>query len=414
MRIAIIGSGIAGLTAAHLLHKNHDITVYEANDYIGGHANTVQVTENDTTLDIDTGFIVFNDWTYPNFEKLIENLDVKISPSEMSFSSHCESSGFEWSGDGLSGLIFNRDNWKRTTPYKIVFDVLRFNKIAKKYIKDNDAELTLEEFLTKHRFSDAFITHYVLPMGAAIWSSCKDQIKKYPASSFLAFFNNHGLLNINDRPQWQTIEGGSKQYVNKLCEPFRNRIQLNSPVENVTRKNDDIIIHSQGSSPSTYDHVFLACHSDQALNILQQATPFEQEVLGSIQYQHNTAVLHTDTSLMPTRRKSWSAWNYWVTKTASPLVKVTYYMNCLQNLKSDVDYFVTLNFDEKINPDKILHTVNYMHPVFDHSAIKAQKSMQKINGQNNTWYCGAYWRNGFHEDGVWSAIQSVNQFNSTV
>ena len=414
MKIAIIGSGVSGLTAAHLLHPHHDITVYESNDYIGGHVNTISVEERETSLDIDTGFIVFNDWTYPNFEKLIHNLDVKIQNSEMSFSAHCEGSGFEWSGSNLNSLVFNRDNWNHPIPYKILFDVLRFNKLAKQYLLEKDEKLTLEGFLHKHHFSDAFIRYYILPMGAAIWSSCTDQIKEYPASSFLAFFNNHGLLNIKNRPQWKTISGGAKQYVKELTKSFQDNVLLNTKVVGVTRSNLGIVVHSEGLKPTTYDHVFFACHSDQALNMLQQPAATEKEILSNIKYQKNTAVLHTDCSLMPTRREAWSAWNYWVPKSTSSTVKVTYYMNRLQNLQTDQNYFVTLNFDEKINPQKIIYKVEYAHPVFDHAAINSQKRLHEINGKLNTWYCGAYWRNGFHEDGVWSAIQSVSQFNSKI
>ena len=410
MKIAIIGSGVSGLTAAHLLHDEHDITVYEANDYIGGHVNTVSIKELSNTIEVDTGFIVFNDWTYPNFESLISNLDIEVQDSEMSFSSRCETSGYEWSGNGLRGLIFNQSNWYRKYSYNILFDVIRFNKLAKKSLTHLSQNITLDEFLRTHQFSNAFIDHYILPMGAAIWSSCADQIKDYPASSFLNFFFNHGLLNLKNRPQWKTIKNGAKQYVKKLCEPFRDKILLNSPVEGITRSNLGVVIHCRGANPISYDHVFIACHSDQALKLLQTPTSLEEKILGNIKYQSNSATLHTDPSYMPSRKRAWSAWNYYIPSEASDTVIVTYYMNRLQKLNTSTDYFVTLNYEENINPKNIVRSIHYSHPIFNQAAINAQNRLLSINGDNNTWYCGAYWRNGFHEDGVWSSIQSVNQF----
>ena len=252
MKIAIIGSGVAGMTAAHLLHKEHDIIVYEAANYVGGHVNTIEVQENQQTVNIDTGFIVFNDWTYPNFEQLISELDVSIQNSEMSFSARCEESGFEWSGSGLNTLIFNGENWNRATPYKILFDVFRFNKLSKRFLLQDDDSVTLGEFLTAHRFSDAFVKYYILPMGAAIWSSNPDHINDYPAKSFLRFFNNHGLLNIKHRPQWKTIQNGSQEYVKKLCQPFADRIRLNSAVESIVRTHSGVAVKYRGPSSGTF------------------------------------------------------------------------------------------------------------------------------------------------------------------
>ncbi len=414
MRIAIIGSGVSGLTAAHLLHKEHDITVYEAANYIGGHVNTIEVTEQQQTVYIDTGFIVFNNWTYPNFEKLISELDITAQNSEMSFSTRCESTGFEWSGSSLSTLIFNSDNWNRTIPYQILFDVFRFNKLSKSFLKDNNDLLTLGEFLTINKFSNAFIKYYILPMGAAIWSSHANQIKEYPAKSFLAFFNNHGLLNIKQRPQWKTIQQGSCKYVQELSKPFSDNIRLNSAVQSIDRTQRGIAIHDVNGDTCVYDHVFLACHSDQALSILKEPTILEKDTLANIKYQVNSAVLHTDPSLMPKRHSCWSSWNYWVPKNDGNDVKVTYYMNRLQNLQSARNYFVTLNFDDLIKDDKIIYKTTYTHPVFDYNAVQAQQKFSELNGTNNTWYCGAYWRNGFHEDGVWSAIEAVSLFKSKI
>ena len=409
MKIAIIGTGISGMTAAHLLNQEHDITVYESNNYIGGHSNTIMVEEDGNSIPIDTGFIVLNDWTYPNFEKLLEQLKIETVNSEMSFSAKCENTRFEWSGESIKGLIFNKDNWKAFKSYQIAGDVLRFNRISKRLIKDGNLELSLGEFLDKYKFSQAFINYYILPMGAAIWSTSLTDIRDYPAKSFLSFFNNHGLLNISHRPQWKTVVGGSKEYVKKLVAPFRSKIKINSPVQMVRRKSGKVIVFTKHER-HTYDHVFFACHSDQALRIIDDATPLEHDTLSNIQYNLNIATLHTDSSLMPSRKEAWSSWNYLVPENSSKNVKVTYYMNRLQNIKSRQDYFVSLNMNEKIDTSKIIRTIEYTHPFFDKNAINAQKAFPDINGTMNTWYCGAYWRHGFHEDGVWSAIRSLEYF----
>jgi predicted NAD/FAD-binding protein len=292
--------------------------------------------------------------------------------------------------------------------------VLRFNKTAKEFLAGKESDQTLGEFLVQYQFSDAFIHNYLVPMGAAIWSSEPEQINEFPAKSFLTFFNQHGLLNLKHRPQWKTIVGGSNQYVKELIKPFINKIHLNTPVECIKRVAQRVEIFAKGRKPEYFDHVFIACHSDQALNLLDQPTTDEANILGSIRYQANTAVLHTDQSLMPSRKSAWSSWNYYIPEQDSDNVKVTYYMNKLQNLSVNQDYFVTLNLDEKIDQKKIFKKISYSHPVFDHSAIKAQKQHTFINGTDNTWYCGAYWRNGFHEDGVWSAFQSVEQFTTLI
>lgn len=414
MKIAIIGSGVAGLTAAHLLHQQHDIAVYESNNYIGGHVNTIDLYIEEKPISIDTGFIVFNDWTYPNFEQLINSLNIRIQNSEMSFSAKCESTGFEWSGSGLQSLIFNSDNWKQLKPYQIFYDIIRFKKLALAFLENTEKQQTLGEFLNTNRFSAAFTKYYILPMGAAIWSSTLVQINNYPARSFLKFFKNHGLLNLKVRPQWKTIVGGSKQYVSELIKPFKNKIYTNTAVKNVKRVAGRVEIFSEGRAPEYFDHVIFACHSDQALALLDRYSPKEKKVLGSIQYQKNVAVLHSDESIMPERRSAWSSWNYFIPSKDTGNANVTYYMNRLQNLSCQEDYFVTLNPNTEINPSKIIETIDYMHPVFNQPTIDAQQQQSSINGENNTWYCGAYWRNGFHEDGVWSAIRTVEQLNDFI
>ncbi len=340
MKIAIIGSGVAGLTAAHLLHPQHDISVFESGSYVGGHVNTIDVTTENKTLSIDTGFIVFNDWTYPNFENLLRTLNIQIQNSEMSFSAKCEETGFEWSGNGLKGLIFNSDNWKQPKPYQIFYDIVRFKKLALTFLDQQEEQQTLGEFLSTNHFSTPFIKYYILPMGAAIWSSTLEQINDYPCKSFLSFFKNHGLLNLKIRPQWKTIVGGSKQYVKELTKPFKNKIHSNTEVTRVKRVAGRVEIFSNTRPPEYFDHVFFACHSDQALSLLDQGSIDEETILGSIQYQNNIAVLHTDESTMPNRKNAWSSWNYFIPQKSTNNANVTYYMNRLQKLDSKNDYFV--------------------------------------------------------------------------
>ena len=414
MKVAIIGSGISGLTAAHYLHNAHEIKLYEKNSYIGGHSNTINVHEGNRVVPIDTGFIVFNDWTYPHFEELISQLDIQVENSEMSFSAKCESSNFTWCGKGIKGLALNKNNWHQTKSYQILFDFLRFNYLAKSLLEKSNSQLTLGEFLSRHNFTQTFINYYILPMGAAIWSSSMNDIYEYPAHSFLSFFNNHGLLNIKDRPQWKTIVGGSREYVKELTRPFIDKIQLNSKIEHIDRYNNRIAIHQQDGVTEFFDHVIMACHSDEALSLLKNPTDNERNTLSKIKYQYNEAVLHNDASLMPNDKKAWSSWNYLLPKDKSDNAKVTYYMNRLQPLKTDKDYFVTLNLTSRINPKKIIRKIAYQHPVFDSMAINAQLNKHILNGDQNTWYCGAYWRNGFHEDGVWSAVTTIEQFNQEV
>ena len=411
MKIAIIGSGISGLTIAHHLHSEHEITVYEANNYIGGHSNTVVVKEQHHSVPIDTGFIVFNDWTYPNFESLLKTINVNIENSEMSFSAKCSKTGFEWCGNGIKGLVFNQSNWHQIKSYQILFDFLRFNRLSKKLLDEDAIDCTLGKFLKENKFSQTFIDYYIIPMGAAIWSSTAQDIHNYPAHSYLRFFRNHGLLNISHRPQWKTISGGSKEYVSKLTEPFSDRIKLNCAVEKITRQGGGVTIHTANDSPRHFDHVFMACHSDQALQMLERPTALEHQILKSIEYQFNLATLHTDSRLMPSNKDAWSSWNYLLPENDNEHVKVTYYMNRLQNLNTQQNYFVSLNLEKQIDPSKVIRHIAYMHPVFNQQAINAQNQFSEINGIKNTWYCGAYWRNGFHEDGVWSAKQALKYFN---
>ena len=413
MKIAIIGTGIAGNVAAYKLAKDHDITVYEADNRIGGHTNTVDVVTAGSKWAIDTGFIVFNDATYPNFIALLDELCVESQPSDMSFSVRSERRSLEYNGASLNALFAQRSNLLRPSFYRMLMDILRFNREAVALLDDPENAITLGEFLSENGYSDLFIEHYIVPMGAAIWSATPGGMRSVPAAFFIRFFHNHGLLSVNKRPTWRVIRGGSRNYVDKLVEGHRDRIRLNCGVEWIRRHPEYIEVKARESEVERYDRVFLACHSDQALALLDDPTPQEQEVLGAIEYQQNEAVLHTDATLMPRRKRAWAAWNYHIPAgQADPdgRVTLTYNMNILQSLQAPVDFCVTLNHTHAIDPRKIIQVIQYSHPVFTEKAVAAQQHHRTINGANRTYFCGAYWRYGFHEDGVVSALNAVDHF----
>lgn len=409
MKIAIIGTGIAGNVAAYKLRQEHEITVFEAGSYIGGHTNTVDVYENGQHYAVDTGFIVFNDRTYPNFLRLLDDIGQDSQPSTMSFSVQSEDRGLEYSGTNLNTLFAQRSNILKPSFYRMLRDILRFNKTALPSTEHLDETGTVGEFLADNDYGDEFVEHYLVPMAAAIWSAEPGSILDMPVSFLVRFFDNHGLLQVSDRPQWRVIKDGSRQYVNKLVDGHRDRIRLNSPVTAVRRIDDRVEIHSVSGGRELFDYVFLACHSDQALSLLKDATRMEREVLGAIRYQPNEAVLHTDDSLMPSRRRAWAAWNYHIPTDAARHVAVTYNMNILQGLPSQKQYLVTLNSDRHIDTDKVIRRVQYEHPVYSREAVAAQQRQADIN-EDRTFFCGAYWRNGFHEDGVVSALNALAQF----
>ncbi len=402
MRIAIVGGGISGLYSAHLLHKHHDIQLFEAGSYPGGHTNTVDAILGGQSIPVDTGFIVHNDRNYPLFLALLDELGVAAQDGEMSFSMSCELSGLEYSGSSLNTLFAQRRNLVNPRFLGMLRDILRFNRSTDALL-DAPAEQTLADFLELNNFSGALVDDYLVPMAAAIWSSDPANILDFPAAYFGRFFHNHGLLTINDRPQWRTICGGSRNYVAPLIAPYKERVHLNSPVERVTRSNGQITVKPRGGEAQHFDQVIFACHSDQALQILGDPTPQEREILGGIPYQPNDTVLHTDTSLLPKKRLAWSAWNYHRYKSDATEVCVTYHMSLLQKLDSPKPLLVSLNATDRINPDTILQRIRYHHPVYDSASVKARGRWAEINSVNNTHYCGAYWGYGFHEDGLRSA-----------
>ncbi len=403
MKIAIIGTGIGGLTAAWQLRREHDLTLFEANDYVGGHAHTVDVEVGGRRHAVDTGFIVFNDWTYPNFIDLLEQLGVASQPTRMSFSVRCERTGLEYNGENLNTLFAQRRNLFRPSFHRMIRDILRFNREAPALL-DGNRDLSLDVFLREGHYSREFTNHYILPMAAAIWSAEPGMMGAMPARFFVRFFKNHGLLSVSDRPQWRVIQGGSRNYVEALTASFHDRIRLNCPVEWVRRHPTFVQVKPWGGPAERFDQVIIATHSDQALRLLADPTPDEREILGAIPYQENEVVLHTDTRLLPRRKRAWAAWNYHLPAQPRERVAVTYNMNILQGLDTPETFCVTLNQSEAIDPARILYRTAYHHPVFTEAGIQAQARRSEISGVNRTWYCGAYWSYGFHEDGVNSGL----------
>lgn len=419
-KIAIIGSGISGMTTAYLLNKKADITMFEANDYIGGHTATKNVELDGKSYNIDTGFIVYNDWTYPNFIKLMDILKIDVQPTEMSFSIKNLASGLEYNGNTLNSLFAQRRNIISPKFWRIVLDIVKFNKLCKQHLDagKNTQNITLLEFIREHNLSESFTQNYILPMCAAIWSTSLEASGNFPLEFFLKFFSNHGLLNITNRPQWRTLVGGSSQYIGPLTESYADKIKLNSPVSKVNNSEDGFIVVSNGEE-YRFDEVIFACHSDQALKMLnldtfpQDLSASYAEVLGAIPYAGNEVVMHTDTSVLPKRPLAWASWNYMISGKENELgepASVTYNMNILQSLKSDTTFCVTLNNTAAIDPSKILRKYHYAHPQFSPQMVAAQKQRERICGVDGVHFCGAYWYNGFHEDGVKSALDVASRF----
>ena len=409
MKIAIIGSGISGNTLAYHLNSNHQITLFESNSRVGGHSHTHEIEIFNQKLNVDTGFIVFNKKTYPHFLNLLHELKVPYENSAMSFSVKDSQKDFEYNGTNLNALFAQRKNLISPTFYKMIKEILRFNKNSTLLLKNNE-EISLGEYLDREAYSDFFKKYYILPMGSAIWSSDVKTMMTFPAKFFVRFFDNHGMLNINDRPQWLTITGGSINYVKKLISPFEEKIKLNSKIESVERKNDHVAIQFHDRT-ERFDWVFFACHSDEALKLIKSPTQDERNVLKAIPYKDNEVILHFDERFMPRRKLAWAAWNYHVTEDSSSPVSLTYNMNILQNLKTNVPVLVTLNPQEKIDKHKIIKKLSYAHPQYSLKSIEAQSKHHLISGVNRTSFAGAYWGNGFHEDGVKSAIDAIEQFN---
>jgi predicted NAD/FAD-binding protein len=406
-KIAIVGAGIAGNVAAYHLARNHDISVFEADNRVGGHTHTHLVEREGRAFEIDTGFIVFNRRTYPNFIGLLKELGVAWQDSDMSFSVQDEKTGLEYKGSTLNTLFAQRSNLLRPSFYRMIRDILRFNREARSVLDGADDELSFTDYLARQRYSREFIEHFIVPMGAAIWSATASDMRQMPARFFIRFFDNHGMLSVNERPTWRVMEGGSHRYVEKLVAGHRDRVHLNSPVQWIRRQDDHVVLKPAGAEALIFDRVFLACHSDQALNLLADPSAAEREVLGAIRYQDNETVLHTDQSLLPSRRLAWAAWNYHILERAQERVALTYNMNILQGIDAQTQFCVTLNNTDAIDERQVIQTMQYSHPVFTPAAVAAQARQRELNGVRRTYYCGAYWRNGFHEDGVVSALRAL-------
>jgi len=420
MKIAIIGSGISGLTSAYYLNQQHDVTVFEKESQIGGHTATKQVKINQKKFLVDTGFIVFNNWTYPNFIRLMAEIGVPCRDSEMSFSVYCKKTGLQWSGSGFKGIFAQRKNIFSIYFLKMLKDVVRFNKQAPLDIEQGKvaSDVSLNHYLTENKYSEGFIKHYLIPMGAAIWSTSLDDMLDFPVHFFVRFFKNHGLLSVKNRPVWKTIVGGSCAYLSPLTESFKENIVLNANITAIERQSDSIVLKREGYDDENFDHVIFSCHSDQALSLLEKPSEIEQEILGAIPYKKNEVVLHTDSKLLPPNTKVRSSWNYTLEGKQADKTMLTYDMNRLQGIQSEHDFLVSLNQSDKIDPKKVLGHYEYSHPQFTLASMSAQSRWAEIS-QKCTWYCGAYWRNGFHEDGVYSALRVVNAIqgeneNSTI
>ena len=414
MRIAVIGTGISGMTSAYLLSQDHEVVVYEANNYIGGHTNTVEVSLNGQQYAVDTGFIVFNAKTYPNFVKLMRRLGVGWQNSVMSFSVQCEKTGLEFSPSTLNSLFIQRRNLLRPSFYRMLWDAMRFKRDSQALLELDDYRLTLAAFLTGKGYSKEFVQHFIIPMGAAIWSADPVKFNKFPARYFAQFFKNHGFLNVKDQPQWLTIKGRSRQYIKPITQAYAHQIRLNCPVTSVRRYPDHVEIQPQNEVAEKFDQVVIATHSDQALSLLDDPTDSEKKILGVIPYQENQAVLHCDESLLPSKKAAWAGWNYHVPEEDLGRVAVTYDMNILQRIGAPKELCVSLNLAKAIDPTKIFREIIYYHPVYNPESLAARHSHREISGVNRTHYAGAYWGYGFHEDGVTSALEVCKNFGKTL
>jgi predicted NAD/FAD-binding protein len=412
MKIAIVGTGVSGLVAGHLLHPEHEITVYEAGARVGGHSHTVEVESDGASHWIDTGFIVFNDRNYPNFERMLEQLEVPSQPSHMGFSVSDGRGEFEYSGTPR-GIFARKAHLLSPAFLGMLRDWRRFNREAQALIGMNGTAPSLGQWLEQQGFSRHFIERLIVPQASAVWSADPEQMWSFPASFMAEFFDNHGMFSLRDRPRWRTVAGGSRSYVDAITAPWRDRIRLRAPVRSIERLDEGVRIAADGCESEEFDQVVIAAHSDQALAMLADPSEAEREILGAIPYQRNEAVLHTDTSLLPRRRTAWASWNFHLTEPASGRSTVTYWMNNLQRLRADREFLLTLNRGEAIDPAKVLRRFSYEHPVYTADGVAAQAQHAEISGVRRTHYCGAYWGWGFHEDGVLSAIRACESLAST-
>jgi predicted NAD/FAD-binding protein len=413
MRIAVVGAGISGLTVAHLLAKEHDLTVFEAEEWIGGHTHTVPVDVAGDRQNVDTGFIVFNERNYPNFVRLLTALGVASQPTTMSFSVRCDRTRLEYNGTSLNRLFAQRRNLFRPRFHRMIRDILRFHREAPALLATEDEATSVGEYLAAKGYSEEFAEQFLIPMGSALWSCPAGSFRQFPIRFVVEFFNRHAMLQVSGRPVWRTIVDGSWRYVEALTRPFRDRVRVSCPVRSIRRRVDRVEVTSPGGT-ETFDHVVIACHSDQALAILADASERERDILGAFPYQRNETVLHWDISVLPRTRRAWAAWNSHLRKEGGDRAAVTYNMQILQRLSSRHVFYVTLNEEADLDPAKVLGRFTYHHPVYIKDRVQAQRRRAELINVNRTSFCGAYWGYGFHEDGVRSGLDVCRAFGKSL
>jgi uncharacterized protein len=414
MRIAVIGTGIAGMVAAYLLAPDHDLVIFEANDYIGGHTHTIDVQAAGRTYAVDTGFIVFNESTYPNFVTLLKRLGVTWQPTNMSFSVQDDATGLEFGFRTLRSVFAQPQNLFRPSFLRLLWDILRFRRQSPELARDENYQISLGEYLDAKGYSRAFTDQFLLPLSSALWSADPLDLSEFPARYLAAFFQRHRFLNLSRKLKWQVIRGGSRSYVEPLTRLYRDRVRLQTPVAWVKRDLEGVEIKTLRGEIERFDRVVIAAHSDQALRLLADPSEPEQDILGAFPYQENSIVLHTDATLLPRRRAAWASWNYYLPRELRERATLTYHMNQLQGLSAPVEFCITLNRDRDIDQARVIKKLIYHHPVYRREAPLAQKRWPEINGVNLTYFCGAYWGYGFHEDGVVSALQVCREFGKTL
>ncbi|CAN5301288.1 NAD(P)/FAD-dependent oxidoreductase [soil metagenome] len=409
-KVAIIGTGIAGMSCGYFLHKDFDLTIYEQADYVGGHTNTIAVDEDGKAVHFDTGFMVFNHETYPYLTKLFDELKVETKKTEMSFSVQHVPSGLEYCGSGLNGLFAQRKNIFSPKFIRMLRQITKFNKVAIELMAEDDGQwdesLTVEDFCEKHNLGNDFLQKYLIPMSGAVWSTPPDKMLGFPAITLIRFFYNHGFLGLNTQHQWWTVNGGSKNYRDRIIAPFKDKIQINNGVVSVRRENGKVIVKSKDGQEQTFDKVIFASHGDETYKMLQGKTADEERLLSCFKYQPNKAIVHTDEAVMPKTKKAWSSWNYRIVKKDNMEIPSTiYWMNSLQGCSDKKNYFVSINSNGNIDPKKIIKEIDYTHPLFDVPAINAQKELTKLNENGPIYFCGSYFRYGFHEDALMSSVE---------
>lgn len=409
MKVAVIGSGISGISAAEYLSEKCDVTVFEKNGRVGGHADTHRIDIGGEEIDVDTGFIVFNPDNYPRFSQLLEKYQVAYKDSDMSFAVSNRFTGLEYNATNLNTLFCQRRNLLNPKFYRMIKDIIRFYREASELLEDEFSDVSLGEYLRTNKYSDYFINEHIIPMASALWSGKADLIMDFPAKYLVAFMKNHNMMQLDNRPVWKTIDGGSKKYLQAITEKANFTVKLNSTIKHIVRDTANVKIVMEDGTEDIYDHIVMACHSDQALMLLENPTPQEDAVLGAIKYQRNEICLHWDTELLPRNKNAWASWNVLRNESSKEQCTVSYYMNLLQSLPTSMPVIVSLNMSEQVDDSKVWKYLEYEHPVYTQDTIEAQKRKIDIQGRNRSYFCGAYWGWGFHEDGARSGLEAAQQ-----